>query len=430
MGARDLKEKMETRVLNNRRAGILLLCALVASYAFICLTKNCFSSAMVFIVAEGLLTKVQTGFITSSFYIFYAILQIVGGALTDRWHPERFITVGLLGAGLCNLVIYFNQNYIVMLVMWSLNAVVQFAVWPATFKLISTMTPPDMRTNSLFIITFANPCGQVMSYVVAAIIGEVWRVNFLFCAIGLGVVALLWEICFRSLKPSMEISFDAGCLTKRLEKKKREETSDISFLRVALRSGIIIICALAFIRCLFDLGIKALTPTILYDSYTSVSPTLATALNIIVLLSGMLGTVIAKTIYPRFIQNELVALSIFFGISLPLSLLVLFLLGKVSYIFIVVLIALIVMFMGGGTIFTTTYIASRYTRYGKGGTAAGILNCLSSLGVVASNVVFPAIADATGGWTVTVLVWAVLMALALLLSLICVPIWGKFIKNK
>ena len=84
-----------------------------------------------------------------------------------------------------------------MLVMWSLNAVVQFAVWPATFKLISTMTPPDMRTNSLFIITFANPCGQVMSYVVAAIIGEVWRVNFLFCAIGLGVVALLWEICFR-----------------------------------------------------------------------------------------------------------------------------------------------------------------------------------------------------------------------------------------
>ena len=110
--------------------------------------------------------------------------------------------------------------------------------------------------------------------------------------------------------------------------------------------------------------------------------------------------------------------------------LVLFLLGKVSYIFIVVLIALIVMLMGGGTIFTTTYIASRYTRYGKGGTAAGILNCLASLGVVASNVVFPAIAEATGGWTVTVLVWVVLMAVALLLSLICVPIWGKFIKNK
>ena len=430
MGKSVKHEKMEQRVLNNKKAGLLLLCALIASYAFICLTKNCFSSAMVFIVEEGLLTKVQTGLITSSFYLFYAVLQIVGGAIMDKWHPERFITIGLIGAGLCNLAIFINQNYAVMITAWSINAVVQFGVWPATFKLISTMLPQDMRTNSLFIITFANPCGQVMSYVVAAIIGEVWQINFLFSAVGLVVIALVWEIIFRSLKPSIVTTYQEGCLTKRLEEKRREETAHESFLGIAIRSGIIILCLTAFIRCLFDLGIKSLTPTILNESYEAMSPSLATALNIVVLLSGMAGTVIAKILYPRFIQNELKILALFFGIALPLTVLVYLLLGKANYLVIVVLIAFIVMLMGGGTVFTTTYIAARYTKFGKGATIAGILNCVASLGVVASNTGFPYIAELSGTWSTTVLVWIMLMSVALVLILIGIPIWSRFIKNK
>ena len=419
---------MKTRVLNNRRAGVLLLCALVATYAFICLTKNCFSSAMVFIVDEGLLTKVQTGFITSAFYLVYGVLQVVGGALMDKWHPEKFITVGLFGAGVCNLIIYFNHNYIVMLLAWAFNAVVQFGVWPATFKLISTMLPDKMRTGSLFIITFANPCGQVLSYAVAAIIGEVWSVNFLFSAIGLWVMAVGWEIVFRSIKPSIvEVYVEKP---KSAEDNARANTHGEGFLRVAIRSGVIILCMLALIRCLFDLGIKSLTPTILYDSYTNVSPSIATALNIIVLIAGMLGTILAKSFYPKYVQNELVILGIFFGISLPLTVAVYFLLGKVSYIVIVILIAFIVMLMGGGTVFTTTYIAARYTRYGKGATIAGILNCVAAFGFVASNTGFLFIAELTGSWSVTVLVWIILMSTALLLCAVGIPVWGKFIKQK
>lgn len=421
---------METRVLNNKKAGLLLLIALISSYAFICLTKNCFSSAMVFIVEEGLLTKVQTGFITSAFYLAYAFLQVIGGAVMDKWHPEKFITVGLVGAGLCNLVIFLNQNYAVMLAAWTVNAVVQFGVWPATFKLISTMLPEDMRTNSLFIITFSNPCGQVLSYVAAAIIGESWKVNFLFSAVGLFVIAAVWEVVFRSLKPAIEVTYSEGCLTSRLEKQKRDEHQNESFLKIAFRSGIIILCITAFIRCLFDLGIKSLTPTILNESYSELSPTLATALNIIVLLSGMLGTILAKLIYPKYIQNELKILAIFFGISLPLTISVYLMLGKVNYIIIVVLIAFIVMLMGGGTVFTTTYIAARYTKYGKGATIAGILNCVASLGVVAANTGFPAIAEQTGTWSATVAVWIALMSIALVLIIVGIPIWSKFIRNK
>ena len=59
---------------------------------------------MVFIVSEGVLTKSETGAITGAFYIAYAFLQLVGGALADRWHPERLLTIGFVGAGIANFV--------------------------------------------------------------------------------------------------------------------------------------------------------------------------------------------------------------------------------------------------------------------------------------------------------------------------------------
>ena len=138
---------MKVRTLTTKRTSLLLLCALVSSYAFVCMTRNCFSSAMVFITDAGYLNNFQTGIINAAFYVAYAICQIIGGLLTDRFAPERFVTFGLIGAGFCNLVIYFNQSYPVMLTMWALNGILQFGIWPAIFKLASTMTMPTMRTR-------------------------------------------------------------------------------------------------------------------------------------------------------------------------------------------------------------------------------------------------------------------------------------------
>ena len=416
---------MKTRSLNNKRASILLLCALVLSYSFICLTKNCFSSAMVFIVDEGLLTKFQTGLITAVFYVVYAILQIAGGIVTDKWHPERFITFGLLGAAACNLVIFFNQNYIVMLLSWALNAAVQFAVWPATFKLVSTMLTEDMRDNSLFIVTFSNPAGVVVGYLVSALVSSKWQLNFLVSAVGLCVIAIVWEIIFRSVKPYI-VETEVKAAKDSIESMPRIDGKD--FWSIVLKSGVLMFVAVSFIRCMFDLGIKSLAPSLIYDSYESVSPTLATVLSVVVLIAGASGPVIAHIIYPKHIQNEAVALTIFFGIALPLVAFVL-LVGKIHYIFIVILLALIVLFMSGGTIFTTSYIAARFNRWGKGATVAGILNCSASLGIVTANLVFTALADNVG-WIGTIIVWLILMTIALILSLLAIPTWGRFLKNR
>ena len=73
---------MKNRRFSNAKVSLLVFATVVLVYAFISMTKNCFSSAMVYIVSEGLLTKFQTGNITAVFYLVYAALQIAGGLAT------------------------------------------------------------------------------------------------------------------------------------------------------------------------------------------------------------------------------------------------------------------------------------------------------------------------------------------------------------
>lgn len=64
--------------LENRLKSRHFFCFIWLMYAVVYMTKNCFNAALASIVAEGILTKSQTGFITSAFYLVYAPLQIVG----------------------------------------------------------------------------------------------------------------------------------------------------------------------------------------------------------------------------------------------------------------------------------------------------------------------------------------------------------------
>ena len=102
-------------------------------------------------------------------------------------------------------------------------------------------------------------------------------------------------------------------------------------------------------------------------------------------------------------------------------------LGKIDYRIMVAILSFIVMFMNSCTLFTTSYIAARFNKYGKGATIAGILNASASLGIVLANTLFPGLADSVG-WRGTIVVWVVMMTVAMVLVLLYLPMWTKFLK--
>lgn len=409
--------------VSDKGTSLIVLITICTIYSFICLTKNCFSSAMVFIVDEGVLTKSQTGTITGAFYIAYAFLQLVGGALADRWHPERLLTIGFLGAGLSNFIIYFNQSYSVMLIAWTFNAVVQFAVWPSIFRIISTMLSHTHRKKGLLIATLANPFGVAVGYLVAALLPR-WQLNFLVSALGLIFSALLWQTVW-------------GYAERRGELKKNEDDAPtvphpdehphFRLLPSLFTSGAMLLIVASFIKTSFDLGVKSFTPTIINESYSEVSPSLATIVSLVVILAGALGVWAAKIWYPKPFSCEASAGAAMFFFSLIPGALILFI-GRLDYWVIIFAMSLLVLFMSGAQLYLLSYLPVHFNRWGKGGTVSGIVNFACSLGVVMANMVFTRIADAFG-WGVTVKVWFVLILIGGVLCASAIPMWRKFIKN-
>lgn len=417
--------KTHARLLTNRSyftsksVSIAIVTFLFFSYAFISLTKNCFSSAMVFIVDEGILTKSQTGVITSSFYVIYGVLQIVGGLLADRWHPERLITIGFLGAGIANLVIYFNQSYAIMLSAWIFNALTQFPVWPCIFKIISSMVEPSIRKKGMFLMTFATSTGLVFGYIMAAVVSR-WQQNFLVSAIGLISLAVIWSIVWLFSTKKSEMVLNAH---EEPTVPHHDEHPHFKLLPAIVKSGVIYVIFFNLIANVFVIGVKSFVPSIIKESYSSVTSSFATIISIIVLITGALGSVFAKLWYPRPFKNEISVFSAAFTLALIPCGIVLFV-GKINYWIIIGAMALLMVIIASSNLYYS-YISAYFGRWGKSGTLSGITNFAASFGVVFANLVLTRIADGFG-WTVTLIVCFILLLAGTVLTYIAVPKWKKF----
>ncbi|MBO7341341.1 MAG: MFS transporter [Clostridia bacterium] len=415
---------MKAKVLANKRASILLLCALILSYTFMNMTRNCFSSAMVFIVEEGTMTKSQTGSIVAVFYLVYAFAQLIGGVITDKCSPEHLITLGYVGAGICNLAVYFNQNFTFVMVIWVLNALVQFAIWPAVFKVSSAMLKEEHRGGALFLITFAIPLGMVINYAVAALISD-WRLNFLISAVGLALSALIWEAALLGVRAHMlqtELSLPDAPVHTHYDKTQK----NISLITLLATSGMLFYFVVMLTRSIFDNGLKTLVATMINENYTTVNPVLATALTIIILVMGALGPTLAHRLYPRVVKNEISATIVLFAIGSPFGILLL-LTGKISYWWIVIFLSILVLTMNAALLLSS-YIAARFNKWGKGATLASAINTMSSLGIVISNFVFTRTAEIS--WKLTIWIWVVLLVISNVILFVISPIWKKFLRTK
>ena len=184
---------VKNKYLESKSLSIYLFVFLFLMYAVVYMTKSMFSSALAIIVEEGVMTKSQTGLITAAFWFAYAPFQIVGGFAADKYSPYKLIVIGLSGAIISNVIIYFNQNYYIMMAAWIFNAIAQFGLWPAVFKVVSTQLTHTFRATAVFWMLFSTSVGLGMSMLVASFVKD-WRDNFLLSAISLVVMMVAYII--------------------------------------------------------------------------------------------------------------------------------------------------------------------------------------------------------------------------------------------
>lgn len=376
-------------------------------YAVVYLTKNCFNGALSDIVTQGLMTKSQTGLITGLFYLVYTPGQIVGGIVCDKVSPEKLIKLGLVGAALANAIIFFNQNYYVMLGAWVFNGIAQFALWPGVFKIVTSQLVRSDRKQMIFGISFASTAGLILSYLLAAVVSD-WRHNFSFSAVALVVLAVALHIVCRWANPHLKWDPPA-----RIQPDPDHPGTRMSTGRLFFSSGMYFVLLATVLFVVVTQTCSSLTPIMLVESYADISPSVGNLLNIFLLVAGLGGTLLAHLFIVRRVKNHPGAIALVLLAALPLYALCPAV-GRIPVWAMVCLLCVLTCLANVTTLIRSNYTAV-FVKYGKNGAAAGILNAGMSLSFMLAAYVFPRIQESLG-WSVTLWLWPVLVAL-------CVPLY-------
>lgn len=387
-------------------------------YAVVCMTKNCYAGALASIVAEGVLTKSQTGLITAMFYVAYTPLQIVGGMMVDRYSPEKMIKYGLVGAAIANGVIFFNQNYYVMLIAWTCNACVQFGIWPAIFKIVSSQLVRSDRKTMAFYVSFSGTAGTFLSYLVAALVSR-WQLNFAVSAVMLAAFAVIMHIYDHHLNPYMKWD--------KVEKEEVRESAhfpNISTKNVILVSGFGFILVYIVLTFVVMRSRETMAPVI-FNDYYNLLPSTANLLNLFMIASGILGTIAAKRLVSK-IRNEAVgAIGVLAGM-IPFLIVCCFA-GKLPLYTIVISMCIISALQSVTILINYTYNLN-FSRYNKSGTIAGLTNAAQAFAYIIASYAVPLIQENTS-WTFLIALWPVMTVMAIISMLFAVGKVRSFSKG-
>ncbi len=392
---------------------------LFALYTIVYMTKNCFNAALADIVNEGILTKSQTGSITAVFYIVYAPLQIVGGLAADRFSPHMLIKIGLIGGAICNMVIFFNQNYYVMLVTWVLNAVVQFAIWPSVFKIMTSELCRSDRKHMIFYMSLAATAGLLCNYLLAAFLPS-WEYNFSVSALLLLGLAVGLHFYDRHINRYM--------IPDRIEVPKDNKSTVATAynggtVKLFWFSGLFILLIPVFCRSLIGQGVKSLSPTMIMETF-GMTPQISNLLNIFIIISGILGTFLVRFVL-KDRMSDMVGLALFMSLTFALSVLLIY---ADNLIITMIILCIMSMTSTAPTLFMS-YFNAGFAKYGKNATASGIYNTAGSLGVCSSSYGITLVAD-NFGWDITLWVWSGILLLSVITALIVIPMNNRFRKKE
>ena len=416
---------MKNKYLENERMSIMLFLIVFVFYSIIYMSKNCFSAAMVLLVNEGVLTKSQTGTIAAVFYLFYAPFQIVGGFAADKYSPYKLLLVGFLGATIANIFVTYSNNYTLILIVWALNGVIQFGIWPAIFRMVGMCLAPAHRKNGVFYIAFTTQAGLISSYVVAGAVSNSHQI-FVFTSVMLAVITVLWAVLGKFFDKHMVLDEEFVRLQEE-RKLKAENGVKHSFGENFVKSGLVFVTLATALTAMFSLGIQTITPTMLNESYDDLSPSLASFLNIVPIIVAFVGRFIVKFFCRKKSFNECLAMSLVTMVLIPITA-VLLLMGRINVGYIVTIISLIGLTSSVSGVFSNPYLVSRFLATGRGATVVGIINCMSAMGIVLTNYICPRVAEGYG-WNAVIVLYIVIAAVASILLFVAHFPWKKFIKD-
>jgi ACS family D-galactonate transporter-like MFS transporter len=171
---------------------VLMLFLITINY----IDRASLSVAMPLISKEFNLDAAAQGFILSSFFWTYALMQIPGGMLADRYKPRIVIAAATIGWGFFQAIAAAStSSFMLILTRLGLGAT-EAPIYPAGGKLNAMWMTPNERGRGATLLDGGAPLGAALgALVIAGLIAtfDSWRIAFAVAGVGTVLCgALAW----------------------------------------------------------------------------------------------------------------------------------------------------------------------------------------------------------------------------------------------
>lgn len=374
------------------------LCSI--SYFAVYIARNILSAVTPQMVALGY-TEEYIGSISSLYFVFYAVGQLINGAIGDKIKAKWMISTGLLGAAMTNFIFSRMTMYpTAAMIVYSLTGYFLSMIYGPMTKVVSENTEPHHATRCSLGYTFASFFGSPTAGLLASFLA--WQSVF---AVSSGVLVLMsvTGFCFFT-------AFEHKKIVQYGKYKAQEKGS--GNIRVLIEHEIIRFSVISIITGVVRTSVVFWLPTYIaqYLGFTpQTSAAIFTAATLVISMTAFL----AVFIYERLNRNMHKTILIMFTSASVFFLLTYFVRQPVFNI--IFMIAAIMSSNASASMLWSRYCPSLRDT-GMVSSATGFLDFLSYMAAAAANLIF-ANAASTIGWGNLILVWLGLMIVGVLLMI-------------
>jgi OPA family glycerol-3-phosphate transporter-like MFS transporter len=145
-------------------------------------------------------SKTSLGLLASGFFVAYAAGQLINGILGDKFNPRYLIALGLLLAGLSNILFGIVRGIVPLLFFWTMNGYFQSMLWGPLVRITTESTPSVHLQKAALLLASSTIMGYLLSY---TLIGKIvvsfgWEKAFFIPGLILILVTVLWFFGSRS----------------------------------------------------------------------------------------------------------------------------------------------------------------------------------------------------------------------------------------
>ena len=384
-------------------------------YFFSYIMRLDYSASIVAIVSDLKITNTMASAAVTGSFITYGLGQIICGFVGDKVSPIKMMSVAMIGTVLVNIAVSFCSSMVPITIFWSINGFCQAMIWPALVRFVSENIKGEKYSDAISNVGTASSFATIFIYIFVPFLLKVtvWRNTFRRMAI-FGTIMLVWWLFVTK-------NITLGKAEVKAKTENQEKT--ISAWKLICIAGLLSLFFVVILQCILRDGIQTWLPSLVNEQFKFDESMSILSTSILPVLS-IVSLKLMNFLYKK-IKHALKTTAVMFGVAfvctIPLAL------GVKNPIVVIVSAAAVSACMHGVNVLLVGFIPRRFEKYGMVSTFSGVINSFTYVGAAISSYGIAALA--TISWSLVLICWCAIAFVALVISIIKIKGWTKFINE-